>query len=225
MNLLRFAMILLLNCAAAAPAAAQTRVSGTDFRTHRARDATLLQAGRATFFISATGGWSYASTSPESGPSRTQNTVFSLPSLGGGYMVTDQIQIRISVNGIFLLADVDGANAQETYGVGGALQALYHLELVQGMALYAGLGAGGFYTSRHVPVGGGLDVGVTGGGFQGQVPIGLLVQPGASLFLRGGIRLDVLVGTESANAPGAGITSLSILDVLTNAELAIGFRI
>ena len=70
------------------------------------------------------------------------------------------------------------------------------------MALHvdAGLGVGGFYSTRSADAGGGLDVRLTGAGFHGQVPFGLLVQPGASLFLRGGIRLDFLYGSESPSA-------------------------
>jgi hypothetical protein len=204
-------------------ASAQTRVSGSDFRTREIRDETLLRAGRISIFFSATGGWAYGSTSPDNGPERTQNTVFSLPSLGGGYMVTDNLQVRVVINGIFVFAGIDGARTQETYGVGGAVQGLYHIELAQGMALYAGIGAGGFYSTRTDPTTAGL-VRFTGGGFQGQVPVGLLLQPGASLFLRGGLRLDVLVGSESPEDASVSMASSTLLNVFTNAELAVGFR-
>lgn len=204
-------------------ASAQTRVSGSDFRTREIRDETLLQAGRVSVFLSATGGWAYGSTSVEGGPERTSNTVFSLPSLGGGYMITDNLEVRLVINGIFVFAGIDSARTQETYGVGGAVQGLYNIELAQGMALYAGIGAGGFYSSRTDPTGAGL-VRFTGGGFQGQLPVGLLLQPGASLFVRGGLRLDILVGSESPEGATGPVTSTTFLNVFTNAELAVGFR-
>ncbi len=210
---------------AAAPAAAQTRVSGSDFRTRTINDETLLRAGRFSLFVSATGGWAYGSTSPDVGGGRSQNTVFSLPSIGGGWMITDAFQVRLAVNGIFLFAGIDGAQSQETYGVGATVQGLYHLAIVHGMAFYVGVGAGGYYSYRTEPVGGGLNVAVTGGGFHGQLPFGLLVQPGASLFLRGGLRLDFLYGVESPSSPGAGVSGGSNLNFLTNAELSVGFRL
>lgn len=206
------------------PAAAQTRVSGSDFRTRTMRDETLLRAGRFSGFVSATGGWAYGYVSPDVGDGRSQNTVFSLPSIGVGYMITDALQLRFAINGVFLFAGIDGAQSQETYGVGGAAQVLYHVPIVHGMALYVGVGAGGFYSYRTEPVGGGLNVAVTGGGFQGQLPFGLLVQPGASLFLRGGLRLDFLYGVESPSAGGMGVSGGSFLNFLTNAELSVGFR-
>lgn len=219
-----FVSVVALASALAPQASAQTRVSGSDFRTRTIRDETLLRAGRFSLFVSATGGWAYGSVSPDGGGGRSQNSVFSLPSLGGGYMITDAFQIRLSVNGIFIYSGIDGANSQETYGVGGTVQALYHIPVVHGMAFYVGAGVGGFYSYRTEPVGGGLRIAVTGGGFHGQLPFGLLVQPGASLFLRGGIRLDFLYGVESPSATGMGVTGGSFLNFLTNAELAVGFR-
>lgn len=208
----------------ASTVSAQTRVVGDDFRTQVVRDETLLEAGRISAFVSATGGWAYGSVSPDSGGSTSQNTVFSLPSIGAGYMITDALQVRLSVNGIFIYSGIDGAQSQALYGVGGTVQGLYHIPIVHGMALYAGLGLGGFYSTRSAPAGSGLEVRINGGGFQGQVPIGLLVQPGASLFLRGGIRFDVLVGTESPSSSAGGVSGGSFLNFLTNAELSVGFR-
>lgn len=205
-------------------ASAQTRVSGGDFRVREVRDESLLRAGRFSVFVSATGGWAYGSTSSESGADRSQNTVFSLPSLGAGYMITDALQVRLSVNGILIFSGVDGAESQETYGVGATVQGLYHFELVHGMAFYAGLGAGGFYSTRAEDAGGGLEVRLSGGGFQAQLPFGLLVQPGASLFLRGGIRFDFLVGSESPQASVPGVDGGAFLNFLTNAELSVGLR-
>lgn len=92
------------------------------------------------------------------------------------------------------------------------------------MTFYVGLGAGGFYSTRSEPAGGGLNVRVTAGGFHGQLPFGLLVQPGASLFLRGGIRLDLLAGKESPEAAVAGVNGGTFFNFLMNAELSVGFR-
>ncbi|MFK7989976.1 MAG: hypothetical protein AB8I08_28410 [Sandaracinaceae bacterium] len=214
-------LLLLLACAAAAPASAQTRVDGTRFRERTVRDDTLLEAGRFSLFVGATGGWAYGSVSSDVA-SRSQNTVFSLPSIGVGYMLTDALQLRAAVNGIVIFSGIDGAQAQETYGVGGTLQGLYHLAIVHGMAFYAGLGVGGYYSTRFEPTALGMSARVSGGGFHAQLPFGLLVQPGASLFIRGGVRLDFLVGQESSEV--AGVASATNLNFLTNAELSVGFR-
>jgi len=220
-------LALIVACAALsvpAAASAQTRVTGSDFRTRTVRDETLLQSGRVSLFLGATGGWAFGSVMPDNADSRAQNTVFSIPSLGVGYMLTDALQLRVAVNGVFIYAGVDGAQSQETYGVGGTLQALYHVPIVHGMALYVGVGAGGFYSTRTEPAGAGLSVRLSGGGFQAQLPFGLLIQPGSSLFLRGGIRLDFLYGIESPSTAMAGVPGGSFINLLTNAELSVGFR-
>lgn len=218
--------LLIASAALAAPATthAQTRVSGSDFRTRTVRDETLLQSGRFSLFVGATGGWAFGSVMPDNADSRSQNTVFSIPSLGAGYMITDALQVRLSVNGLFIYAGIDGARSQETYGVGATVQGIYHVPIVHGMALYVGVGAGGFYSYRTEPAGAGLSVALSGGGFQAQLPFGLLIQPGSSLFLRGGIRLDFLYGVESPSTAMAGVAGGSFINLLTNAELSVGFR-
>ncbi|MGE0784410.1 MAG: hypothetical protein AB7S26_01890 [Sandaracinaceae bacterium] len=224
MTRIRSALVLGALLWVASPAAAQTRVSGTDFRTRQVVDDTLLQAGRFSLFLSATGGWAYGSTSPDNGAGHSQNTIFSLPSIGAGLMLTDALQLRLAVNGIIIHSGIDGSQSQETYGVGATVQGLYHFPIVHGMAFYGGIGLGGFYSTRTEPIPGALEVRLSGGGFQGQVPIGLLVQPGSSLFLRGGLRLDVLVGVESPASTAVGVSGGTFVNVLTNAELSVGFR-
>jgi hypothetical protein len=207
---------------------AQTRVSGNDFRTREVRDETLLNKGRFSLFLSATGGWAYGLATPDGAiEGGSQNTIFSLPSIGAGYMLTDALQMRLSINGIFVYSEVGGIQTQGTYGFGGTIQALYHIAIVHGMALYLGVGAGGYYSSRSqlVPMSGGLTNTLSGYGFHGQLPLGLLVQPGSSLFLRGGIRLDMLAGSESPAVEGMGAIGGSTLNFFSNAELALGFRI
>ena len=179
--------------------------------------------GAMSMYLSGTGGWSYIDVTDDRGNTSTQNILYTLPSLGFGVMVTNRIEFRTALQGIFVRGDV-GEGSQRTRGIGGTIQALYHAHMRRrSISLYVGMGAGVFYSARTLDVGRGLLVKLSGVGFLGQVPVGLHFQSSGSAFMRGGFRLDVTYVSESPSAD-VGIRGQNAINVFANAELSVGFR-
>jgi hypothetical protein len=224
-RLLTFAMGLLLSLGAVGTACAQTTVRSTGFRDEEIVDDTLLRAGRWEASLTLSGGWSYASIAVDD-HTESQNAVYVTPALALGYMLTDALELRVALGALYLRTDsASGTLSQDHVSGLGALQALYHVPIVLGMALYGGVGAGGYYGVADRPAAGGVSRNrFVNGGFLGQGMVGLLVQPGSLLFLRGGLRADFLVGSESAEDPAVRAGSAFAFDFLLNAELVIGLR-
>jgi hypothetical protein len=206
-------------------ARAQTTVEPSAFRQDVILDETLLRAGRWEASLSLSGGWSYDAVTVAD-RTDSQNAVYATPALVVGLMVTDAIEVRVALGALYLRTDAGSdALAQDQVSGLAAAQALYHVPIVLGMALYGGIGLGGYYGVADRPAAtGSVRNRFVNGGFLGQAMVGLLVQPGSSLFLRGGIRTDFLVGTESAEDPTVRTSSAFAFNFLLNAELVIGFR-
>jgi hypothetical protein len=218
------ALLFLLPAALPDPVSAQTTVRETGFRREVVRDESLLRAGRWELGLTLSGGWAYSSVTAMD---RTvgQSSVYATPSLVAGYMLSDALEVRLALGMLYLRTSAGDAAVQDQLSGAFAVQGLYHLPIVLGMAFYGGIGLGGYYGFQDRPAPGELvrNRFVTSG-FLGQLMAGLLVQPGTSLFLRGGLRADLLFGSESAESPALAMQSLFAFNFLLNAELAIGFR-
>jgi hypothetical protein len=209
----------------AAPAAAQTTVSDTGFRAQRVADDTLLHAGRweAGFSLAAT--YAYARITPESGQSVAQHNVYLVPSVVGGYMVTDWLELRLTLGVQYLRTATEGGADQDIFSGVATVQALGQADFGLGVGGYVGIGLGGYYGWRNQPgTMAGTSFRFTNGGGVGQALVGLLVQPGASMMFRGGLRLDASYGGEWPDNAGLGLTSASAVNVNVLAELSLTWR-
>ena len=220
-------------CGSAGSASAQTRVSGGQFRQHTVVDDTLLRKGRMELALSLAAMYS-SNTVSISGTdeSSTQKNTYVNPALIVGYMVTDAIEVRLSLGGQYLGSSIsNGELSQSALSGVAAVQGLYQRDFVNGLAGYAGVGAGGYYGYRNVPSpdNASLNLRFNHVGGLGQALVGLMMQPSARLLLRGGMRLDMLFGSESpadddlASTMGVG-DSHSTFNVQVLAELSIGWR-
>lgn len=208
----------------ASAASAQTTVRSTGFREEVIEDESLLRAGRWEASLTLSGGWSYSTISLDD-RTETQNAVYVTPALVVGTMLTDALEVRLALGALYLRTGAGSESlAQDQVSGLASVQGLYHVPLVLGMALYGGIGLGGYYGVADRPVGGAIRHRFVHGGFLGQAMVGLLVQPGSSMFLRGGLRTDFLVGSESAEDPTVRSGSAFSFNFLLNAELVIGFR-
>ena len=214
-------------CALPAPAAAGFRERGTG-------DESLLRAGRMEVGISMAGSWSRSTVTPEAGEkkSTTSTSAYLVPGLVVGYMVTDWLEARVTggIQSLSSKVEVEGvdeptADQSSTSGVF-ALQALAQKDFGLGMAGYVGLGAGGYVGSRSkkhpTEPAATVDWSATGG--LGQLLLGFMVQPGPHLLLRGGFRVDLLLGSESPPDELEGESSASVSNAQALAELQIGWR-
>ena len=197
-----------------------------DFRENRVRDTSLLEAGRMELGLNLAGAISFGSVSPDGGESVSQTNVYVAPSLIGGYMVTDNIEVRLALGGQYIRQSQADTVANDNWALTGALQGLYQADLFLGLGLYGGLGIGGFWGqgSQALDDGTGLQVGLTNTGVLGQLLAGLLMQPGPHLLLRGGLRVDLLYGFESPQVVGVGVDS-SFFTTQILFEVAIGWRL
>jgi hypothetical protein len=205
-------------------AAAQTTVTGGSFRQQTVVDETLNRKGRIEVGLNLAGAMSFGSTTPDGGESTSQSNVYVTPALVGGYMLTDSIELRLSVGGQLISQSVGDAASLTNTGFVGALQALYQRDMILGMALYAGLGGGGFYGWRHAEAGSGLEEKFTNSGGLGQLMLGLLMMPGPRLLLRGGLRADFLFGSESSTQEGTSIPDSSFFTTQILFDVSIGVR-
>ena len=192
-------MIALLVVLGAAPAVAQTAGA----------EGSLLNRGKTELGLGVAGG--YSNSSDRYG----DNFNVSLnPSLFLGYMVSSALELRLVV--LYQHGDQrsDGAvNTQDS--AGGVAQALYDLSLPLGLIYYAGLGAGGIAGHVNEPP---ANSGTRIGGL-GQLLTGILIQPGATLTIRLGVRSDFLIGDR-----WFGPMEVSVFNTQLLLETAIGAK-
>lgn len=204
---------------------AQTYVTGGDFRQQTVEDETLNRAGRIEVGLNVAGALSFGSVTPEGGEALSQTNIYVSPALVGGYMLTDNIELRLALGGQFVHQSAGDSAALTNLAFTGAVQGLYQRDLVLGLALYGGLGLGGFYGSRtEAATGTGLEQRFTSAGGLGQLLVGLLMMPGPRLVLRGGLRADFLFGGESPNSDAIMALDRSFLTVQILFDVSIGMR-
>lgn len=217
--------VLLTLLAAPTMAEAQTRVTGGQFRQHTLVDDTLNRRGRIELGFSLAGAVSFSSVTPEDGDPVSQTNAYLAPSLIGGYMVTDNIEVRLSLGTQWIRSSVNEELSQDAISGVVAVQGLYQHDFILGLAGYAGVGLGGYYGTRSVPIGtDGLNASYANYGGLGQLLVGLVAMPGPRLLLRGGLRLDFLIGAETPQSEVIENTSSTAFNVHALAELAIGWR-
>jgi hypothetical protein len=207
------------------PVSAQTSYQSTGFRHSHVVDETFLSAGRVEIGFTAAGMWAHTSLDAEGGGTLSQNTLYLAPGLVGGIMVADWFEVRALVELKYIGTSIDGETNQDTLAGAVAAQGLFHYDLGLGLAFYGGIGLGGYYGHRNEPSGTvGVNYGFTTYGGLTQALLGLLVQPGAHLMMRGGLRLDFLFGSESPDNSGLGLSSAFAMNTIVLAELSLGWR-
>jgi hypothetical protein len=208
----------------AADAAAETRVRDNGFRDNVIVDDTLLRQGRIEIGIGSAGMWTRDSGESSDGDvSASGSTFYANPSASFGYMALDALQGRLNLGYLSVSTTNNDVNLQNLGAFLGTLQAIYHVNLRLGTALYVGAGGGYFVGSTSRP-GAGENVTISNptSGFAGQGLAGLLLQPGPMFLVRGGLRFDALLGSESSTSdemPDISTTNLKIMG-----EFAIGLR-
>lgn len=206
-------------------ASAQTSVQGGQFRQQRVVDDTLNRKGRWELGLNVAGAMSFGSSTPDGGESTSQSNLYLTASAVVGYMLLDNLELRLNLGLQYVGQSAGDDTSISSPGFVGTLQALYQRDLVLGLAIYAGIGAGGFYGSRTVEAGGGLERRFTTVGGVGQALLGLLMMPGPRLILRGGIRADFLFGSESPEDDmGGAIPDTSFFTTQVLFDVAIGLR-
>ncbi len=204
---------------------AQTSVRGGSFRRQVVEDDTLNRQGRWELALNFAGAMSFGSTTPDGGESTSQSNLYVTGSLVAGYMVLDNLELRLSAGAQYIAQSFGEDASISNPGFVGALQALYQKDLVLGLAIYAGLGAGGFYGSRTEEIAGGLERRFINTGGLGQALLGLLVMPGPRLILRGGIRADFLFGSDSPEDDmGGAIPNSSFFTAQILFDVTLGLR-
>lgn len=206
-------------------AEAQTSVQGGQFRQQRVVDDTLNRQGRWELGLNVAGAMSFGSSTPDGGDSISQSNLYLTASAIVGYMLLDNFELRLALGLQYVGQSVGDDNSISNPGFVGALQALYQKDLTLGLAIYAGVGVGGFYGTRTIDVGGGLEQRFNSVGGVGQALLGLLMMPGPRLILRGGLRADFLFGSESAEDDMDGtIPDTSFFTTQILFDVAIGLR-
>ncbi|MEM7603802.1 MAG: hypothetical protein AAF411_00490 [Myxococcota bacterium] len=204
--------------------AQRTNVRDTGFRDQTIVDDTLNRRGRIELGANLAGALSFGSSTPEGGDSVSQSNLYVTGSLFGGYMILDNLELRLNV-GMQFLGRTVGDDSITAPSFVGAVQALYQRDLILGLGIYAGVGGGGFYGSRTQEVTGGLEQRFTSFGGLAQVLLGLMVMPGPRLVLRGGLRADFLIGSESADeAAGIAGSESSFFTTQVLFDVSFGVR-
>lgn len=222
-GLLAAAAALLTLSLAPAAARAQTYYSGGGFRRVNVEDDTLLRRGRFEAGLNLAGMFTHSAARAADGTSVTQQTLSMNPGLYGGYMVLDRLELRAVASYLGIITSTGEQTTQNTHSGQLAVQGLYHVPIFGAYALYGGLGVAGFYgiTSRQASPTTYAHNATYGGG--GQVLAGLLMQPGARLNFRIGIRFDALFGVERAADPSMFMNQTT-QNYQAQAEFAISFR-
>lgn len=206
-------------------ATAQTRVQNSGFRENRIVDDTLLKSGRWEVGVQSAGMWSSDSGSSDDGSvEASASTLYINPSIAGGYMILDNLQGRINAGYLSVSSTNNDVSIQNFGGFLGTGQVLYHIPFRLGTALYLGAGGGYFIGSTDRPgTAEGSTISNPTSGFAGQGSIGLLLQPGPMLLLRGGLRFDALIASETSSdasiMPNIDSTNLKMMG-----EFAVGLR-
>jgi hypothetical protein len=202
-----------------------TQYSGTSFRQAQVVDDTLLRAGRVELGVALAGMWNHSSVTPTGMATVSQNTIYAAPGIVGGYMVLDWLEVRGLLEFQYVGTSIDGRATQDTLAGAAAVQGLAQMDFGLGIGGYGGLGLGGYFGHRNDPSPTpGVSYGFTSYGGLGQVLVGLLVQPGAHLMMRGGLRLDLLFGSESPDNGTLGLTGRFAFNANLMAELTIAWR-
>lgn len=222
----RFTFVLLLApLFHASIADAQTSVQGGQFRQQRVVDDTLNRQGRWELGLNVAGAMSFGSSTPDGGDSFSQSNLYLTTSAVVGYMLLDNLELRLALGLQYVGQSVGDDDSISSPGFVGALQGLYQKDLTLGLAIYAGIGVGGFYGSRTIDAGGGLERRFTSVGAVGQALLGLLMMPGPRLILRGGLRADFLFGSESPEDDmGGTIPDTSFFTTQILFDVSIGLR-
>jgi hypothetical protein len=217
-------LVLSLVSAFAAPAAAQTSYQSTGFRQTEVVDDTFLREGRIEIGFTLAGMWAHSDVE-RAGASASQNTVYLAPGLIGGIMVLDWLEVRALLELKYIGTSIDGASTQDTLAGALAIQGVGHYDLGLGIAFYGGIGAGGYYGHRNEPSPtAGVNFGFASYGGLAQALVGLLVQPGAHLMMRGGLRFDFLFGSETPDNASLGLDSAFAMNAIVLAELSLAWR-
>lgn len=223
----RFIILLTLTFSSIpAGAFAQTTVRDTGFRRENVVDDTLNRKGRFELSLNVAGAISFGSNSPEVGDSTSESNLYVTASGVVGYMVLDYLELRLSVGLQYIALSAEDDSIARP-GFVGTVQALYQKDLVLGLAVYGGVGGGGFYGSRTVSAGAGLEQRYSSVGGIAQALFGLLMMPGPRLLLRGGIRADFLFGSESLNAVAGAMsptTSFFTTQIMFDVTLGVRFN-
>ncbi|MBZ0117704.1 MAG: hypothetical protein K8H88_11950 [Sandaracinaceae bacterium] len=221
----RLLVILSLSLLFVSPALAQTRVRESGFREREVVDDSLLRQGRMEAGLSLAGSWSMNSVRLDTGETQSQHSLYAVPSLVGGYMVLDWLELRATLGLQYIGSGIGGGREQNNFAGVLTVQALAQVDFGLGVGGYAGLGLGGYYGWRSQPTATpGVKAAFGSAGGIGQVLVGLLVQPGASLMFRGGLRLDALLGAEWPDNPGLGLTGADTFNAVVVAELTVSWR-
>lgn len=217
--------LMMLLMATPAAATAQTRVEDTGFRKNIVKDDTLLKQGRLEVALQSAGMWTKDSGESSDGSvSASAGTFYANPAVAAGYMALDALQVRLNLGYLKLSTTNNDVTLQDFNGFLGTLGAYYHVPFQLGTALY--LGAGGGYmvgsTTRPSAIDDATFSNATSG-FAGQGTLGLLVQPGPALTLRGGIRFDALIGSEKSAEPET-MPDFNTTNLKLVGEFAVGLR-
>ncbi len=214
----------LCSMAASSAAVAQTKVQDTGFRQNKVLDDTLLKRGRFEASVQSAGMWSRdKGTSADGTIDASASTLYLNPAATIGYMVLDRLQARLALGYLNVSSTNNDITVQNFGGFLGTLQALFHIPLKLGTAIYIGAGGGYFIGSTDRP--GSLPsttVSNPTSGLAGQGVLGLLLQPGPMVVLRGGLRFDALIGSESSAdslIPDIDSTNLKLMG-----EFSVGLR-
>lgn len=208
-------------------AVAETDVDGGEFRDEVIRDNSLLEAGRMEAAVQFGGIFTADRATPDGQKTSNFGTLYLNPDVAFGYMVSDRVQVRGNFGYVKLQSKNDGDLLQDTNAAQLRVQGLYHIPLRYGTAFYGGIGLGSFLgtTSRPVDEEGveGAEYNNSTKGLVGQGLVGLLVQPGPSLTLRGGVRFDGIAAWETPE-DGTGQQPISAQNFKVLGDFAVGLR-
>ncbi|MEM9075364.1 MAG: hypothetical protein AAGE52_43105 [Myxococcota bacterium] len=203
--------------------AQRTTVRGGEFRNQTVVDDTLNRKGRFELALNLAGAMSFGSVTPDGGERVSQSNLYLTASLVGGIMVHDNIELRLTAGTQYIAQSTGEDQSIRSPAFVGAIQALYQRDLVLGLGIYVGLGAGGFYGTRNEEVAAGLARSFTSVGGLAQALLGLMMMPGPRLVLRGGVRADFLIGSESPDDGAGADSSFFTTQVLFDVSLGLRF--
>lgn len=185
---------------------------------------SLLKPGRVEVGTNLAGYFSSTTVEPEEGDKVEQSQSYFNPSLYFGLTVIPNLQLRLLGGFQSIGSEVDGVKLQDSGTTAISLQAIYHLPLQDGFAIYAGAGGGGFFGTTEREVAGGLKAENSTNGGIFQLLLGVLSQPTDVVTLRAGLRFDTLFGSESPDEANEQFQDQSITNIQTLLEFSIGFR-
>ncbi len=186
-------------------------------RRFETEDETLLQKGRWEAVANLAGVVVTSTVTPAVGPSVEQSTSYLNPGIALGRMLTDTVETRLLASYLQIDTSTGGNVSQNSKGVLVGVQGLWHKPLALAFAFYAGGGGLFFYGSTRRPVDAGATVANSTLGLGVQGLAGLLMQPGARLTMRLGLRVDLLFQREAA-------LNQTARDLQGTLEYAVGFR-